>query len=311
MAKAATYLKDIRAQVRADHGGKVPDHLNLTIRNYAYAIKGLNETESEIRPYSIEDVLNDQVWSFTGDNINGFSIYNKKVGKYLTGPAQDANSLYSSLSDDATPMWKLIQIEGGKFEINRVGTQRVLNQLGGADIERFQRLGYWVHSTTDAGGHFNVDDPKDMVMDMINEWLEAPDGAVYGLTDTAKEEVKDQIDKLGEEASLASLARVYASIADKEKVQLSTGFYRLINKSYDRALGVKAGGVFNAVAESAEAEADFSTICKLTLGDNNAGLSTTARPRPQPSTSAAKKPTTTVACTLPVLLRATTSSMTW
>ena len=32
MAKAATYLKDIRAQVRADHGGKVPDHLNLTIR---------------------------------------------------------------------------------------------------------------------------------------------------------------------------------------------------------------------------------------------------------------------------------------
>lgn len=263
-----------------------PNWYFLTIRNYAYAIKGLNETESEIRPYSIEDVLNDQVWSFTGDNINGFSIYNKKVGKYLTGPAQDANSLYSSLSDDATPMWKLIQIEGGKFEINRVGTQRVLNQLGGADIERFQRLGYWVHSTTDAGGHFNVDDPKDMVMDMINEWLEAPDGAVYGLTDTAKEEVKDQIDKLGEEASLASLARVYASIADKEKVQLSTGFYRLINKSYDRALGVKAGGVFNAVAESAEAEADFSTIFKLTLGDNNAvTLSSQALFVPQLATS--------------------------
>ena len=35
MAKAQTYIKDIRAQVRADHGGKVPDHLNLTIRNYA------------------------------------------------------------------------------------------------------------------------------------------------------------------------------------------------------------------------------------------------------------------------------------
>ena len=32
MAKAATYLKYIRAQVKADHGGKVPDHLNLTIR---------------------------------------------------------------------------------------------------------------------------------------------------------------------------------------------------------------------------------------------------------------------------------------
>ena len=37
--KAATYLKDIRAQVKADHGGKVPDHLNLTIRNYAAALE--------------------------------------------------------------------------------------------------------------------------------------------------------------------------------------------------------------------------------------------------------------------------------
>ena len=39
MAKASTYIKDIRAQVRADHGGKVPDHLNLTIRNYANALE--------------------------------------------------------------------------------------------------------------------------------------------------------------------------------------------------------------------------------------------------------------------------------
>ena len=39
MAKAATYLKDIRAQGKADHGGKVPDHLNLTIRNYANALE--------------------------------------------------------------------------------------------------------------------------------------------------------------------------------------------------------------------------------------------------------------------------------
>ena len=51
MAKAATYLKDIRAQVRADHGGKVPDHLNLTIRNYANAL--------EIRDRYREKILND------------------------------------------------------------------------------------------------------------------------------------------------------------------------------------------------------------------------------------------------------------
>ena len=51
MAKAATYLKDIRAQVRADHGGKVPDHLNLTIRNYANAL--------EIRDRYREKILSD------------------------------------------------------------------------------------------------------------------------------------------------------------------------------------------------------------------------------------------------------------
>ena len=51
MAKAQTYLKDIRAQVRADHNGKVPDHLNLTIRNYANAL--------EIRDRYREKILND------------------------------------------------------------------------------------------------------------------------------------------------------------------------------------------------------------------------------------------------------------
>ena len=51
MAKAQTYIKDIRAQVRADHGGKVPDHLNLTIRNYANAL--------EIRDHYREKILED------------------------------------------------------------------------------------------------------------------------------------------------------------------------------------------------------------------------------------------------------------
>lgn len=51
MAKAQTYIKDIRAQVRADHGGTVPDHLNLTIRNYANAL--------EIRDHYREKILED------------------------------------------------------------------------------------------------------------------------------------------------------------------------------------------------------------------------------------------------------------
>lgn len=53
MAKAQTYIKDIRAQVRADHNGKVPDHLNLTIRNYAYAL--------EVRDKYRDEIMNDGV----------------------------------------------------------------------------------------------------------------------------------------------------------------------------------------------------------------------------------------------------------
>lgn len=53
MSKAATYIKDIRAQVRADHGGKVPDYLNLTIRNYAQAL--------ELRDVYRDTVLKDGV----------------------------------------------------------------------------------------------------------------------------------------------------------------------------------------------------------------------------------------------------------
>ena len=51
MAKAQTYIKDIRAQVKADHGGKVPDHLNLTIRNYANAL--------EVRDQYREQIMNE------------------------------------------------------------------------------------------------------------------------------------------------------------------------------------------------------------------------------------------------------------
>ena len=48
MAKAKTYITDIRAQVKADHGGKVPEHLNLTIRNYANALEMRDKLQETI-----------------------------------------------------------------------------------------------------------------------------------------------------------------------------------------------------------------------------------------------------------------------
>lgn len=65
MAKAATYLKDIRAQVKHSHGGKVPEHLNLTIRNYASAL--------EVRDKYREEILKDGVTIFE-NNTSGFPV---------------------------------------------------------------------------------------------------------------------------------------------------------------------------------------------------------------------------------------------
>ena len=39
MAKKKTYIDKIRAQVKADNNGKVPEHLLLTIDNYASALE--------------------------------------------------------------------------------------------------------------------------------------------------------------------------------------------------------------------------------------------------------------------------------
>ena len=65
MAKAQTYIKDIRAQVRADHGGKVPEHLNLTIRNYANAL----ELRDRYRETIIEEGVTKTEFGSTGQMV--------------------------------------------------------------------------------------------------------------------------------------------------------------------------------------------------------------------------------------------------
>lgn len=64
MAKTKTYLTMIRSQVRADHNGQVPEHLELTIRNYAAAL--------EIRDRYREEILKDGV-TIMGNNTAGLS----------------------------------------------------------------------------------------------------------------------------------------------------------------------------------------------------------------------------------------------
>ena len=48
MAKAKTYITDINAMVKADHGNKIPKHLKLTIRNYAKALEMRDAIQEKI-----------------------------------------------------------------------------------------------------------------------------------------------------------------------------------------------------------------------------------------------------------------------
>lgn len=54
--KAQTYITEIRRQVKADHGGDIPKHLELTIRNYAAALelRDVYRTEVMKEPVKIE-----------------------------------------------------------------------------------------------------------------------------------------------------------------------------------------------------------------------------------------------------------------
>ena len=107
MAKAQTYIKDIRAQVRADHGGKVPDHLNLTIRNYANALEMRDALQEKImkRGVTIEDEPGSMGQAVTKQHPLLASLYQwetlvQKYAKDLGGTAAKAAAKPESADND-------------------------------------------------------------------------------------------------------------------------------------------------------------------------------------------------------------------
>ena len=107
MAKASTYIKDIRAQVRADHGGKVPDHLNLTIRNYANALEMRDALQEKImkRGVTIEDEPGSMGQAVTKQHPLLAALYQwetlvQKYAKDLGGTAAKAAAKPESADND-------------------------------------------------------------------------------------------------------------------------------------------------------------------------------------------------------------------
>lgn len=66
MADTNSYIKDIHAQVKADHGGKIPDYLRLTIRNYAAAL----ELRDKYREKILKEGVSSWVPGSAGQTVN-------------------------------------------------------------------------------------------------------------------------------------------------------------------------------------------------------------------------------------------------
>ena len=107
MAKSKTYITMIRAQVKADHGGKVPDHLNLTIRNYANALEMRDALQEKImkRGVTIEDEPGSMGQPVTKQHPLMPSLYQwetlvQKYAKDLGGTAAKAAAKPESADND-------------------------------------------------------------------------------------------------------------------------------------------------------------------------------------------------------------------
>lgn len=64
MAKKKTYIEMIRKQVKADNGGKVPEHLELTIRNYASALETRDMYRETIAESPLGPIIKEQGSNF-------------------------------------------------------------------------------------------------------------------------------------------------------------------------------------------------------------------------------------------------------
>ena len=64
MAKTKTYIEMIRKQVKADNNGKVPEHLELTIRNYASALETRDMYRDAIKDNPLGPIIKEQGSNF-------------------------------------------------------------------------------------------------------------------------------------------------------------------------------------------------------------------------------------------------------
>ena len=210
----------------------------LNVRNTTIGLVTDDGAMSVTNAYSLNNVLGNDVWAFKGNNVSGFSIYNKKSGLYLTKPAgttlEEAytNGTGCTLSQTPNSDWLVMPTDDSNANNNgaflvyeKEGERYKLNQYGGATSSM---LGYY-DSKVDAGNFFYASSTIDFVKNVTEEMLNNPVGLIFGFeSERAKSGFQDRYDALASSETLSDFTTLYYDIREAQ-VQPSTGWYQFEN----------------------------------------------------------------------------------
>lgn len=233
----------------------------FNIRNTTIGLIVENENDLSVTTsYSIDHVLADNVWAFKGNNVTGFSVYNKSKGLYLTKP----NGGYCTLSTTPNTDWLIMPTgsntangNGAFLLYEKSDRTHKLNQYGGASSHN---LGYY-NSSTDQGNFFYVSSSEEYVKGVIEVMLANPVGLVYSLdTEANKTAFQTQYDNIKATASLAELVTLYNTISNAQ-IKPVTGWYQIEN-------------LYSANNFVIEAAADGSVIGRQTITEGANDINT-------------------------------------
>ena len=173
-------------------------------------------------------------WTFTGDYLNGFKIFNVGQGKYIKSEDVD-NSVAQFVEESEATTYFLAKStygDGSYYCLKIMGTEK--NFLNA----RNDKLSTWLPTNNanpigDIGSimTFTEKSYKDLVDNLVKPWMEATGTGYFFLTDASKQAITDA----GYSADATNYTEneynaIKATFDNAEKKMPEAGYYRIKNK---------------------------------------------------------------------------------
>lgn len=155
-------------------------------------------------------------WSITGSLAEGFHVSNKATGDYISpdeSPALSSSGTWELAKSTANSAW---------FCLKKPDTGNYMNlNLGGGSVA------YW--TAADAGSSIYFATPASLVIDDLQAWESAPQGAVGYPVALDANQLQATIGNLQGKPFDVAAAKAGAALTSGETVQLTEGYYRIYN----------------------------------------------------------------------------------